>query len=445
MSKKILYENKNTDNILVRSIISGLLNLLNNAIDYSQVWDDTTTETVSVPWYYNMGQSSERFMQDMYTSFGKECFNDRVINGTFSQKPVGWLTYSGSQIDSSSITNRFVEGTYMKKVDGKLIPYVSFLYSMPLTVNFECKVEADNIISALKIEQAIREAFYKNKTFFVQYRGMRIGCTAGFPEQYNMEKTVEYSFDNANKSPVIDFNIAVETYQPVFDKTTEMERDKVIRGWGMDVYVPYKKVDDGEELKTIKIKDVDNSIAYPGGVPFLISWDWTSKDSDFLPVQIAYIDSECPCEEHIIAKCVDNQSMYIWDIPENFGGFIQPMIGYPDDCKLIHKPNIKIVPNEHGYIDDKSFIVMDRGYIDYDEDLLPITIEYEKEDGSLVIVDGYKFILTNGRLDKEDPIFVNEDSLHKYEGKLNRKSISLIVRYTKNKEISTKIDNILIY
>ena len=168
--QKGLYERFNNDNILIRSVIVGLLDLLNNHIDYSQIWDDNIEQTVTVPWWYNFGTSDEKYMQDNYTFFGKKCFNEKMINGTFNSIPRGYISYNGSNIEASSITNRFIMGKYMKQVGGKLISYTSFLYSIPLTVNFDCTVDCDNILSALKIEQAIRETFYKNKTFFVLYK-----------------------------------------------------------------------------------------------------------------------------------------------------------------------------------------------------------------------------------------------------------------------------------
>lgn len=456
MNSKSLYEKTNSDDILVRSVIAGLLNLLNHKIDYEQVWDDTSSLTseedgqtiiqkVEVPWYHTFGTSQERFMQDNYTFFGKECFNEKpMINGTFAPKPVGWLTYTSSQIDSSSITNRFVQGTYMKRVGNRLVSYTSFLYSMPLTINFDCKIEADNFVSALKIEQAIRETFYKNKTFFVQYRGMQIGCTAGFPETAAIEKTTEYSFDNSGKAPILTFSISVETYQPVFDKTMEMERGNYIKGFGLDVYVPYSK-SKNEELKQLRIKGLDNSIGYPSGTTMMIEWEYTSKDSEFLPVQIVYVDKDCPCEEVIIEQCTDNQSVYFWDIPEHFSQFEQPMISYPSNANVIKEPVIKIVPNKYGMIDDTSFIVIDRGYIAYDTDDVPFTFEYTDESGKPIIVKGYKFRLMNGRIDASDPVIVSESDLHRYKITPKKKEISIIVRYTKDQKIYDKVDNLLIY
>lgn len=47
--QSLLYNIHNTDDVLVRSVIAGLLNLLNNAIVYKQVWDNDTIQDVTVP------------------------------------------------------------------------------------------------------------------------------------------------------------------------------------------------------------------------------------------------------------------------------------------------------------------------------------------------------------------------------------------------------------
>lgn len=59
---KQLYESRNTDNVFIRNIVGGLLNVLNNRLKYTQVWSDTETETVNVPFFYNLGTNDERLI-----------------------------------------------------------------------------------------------------------------------------------------------------------------------------------------------------------------------------------------------------------------------------------------------------------------------------------------------------------------------------------------------
>ena len=61
-----VYTRHNSDDIFNRSIIGGLLNLLNHNITYEQIWDDNVVETVEVPFVYNFvsNEPNERFIQD---------------------------------------------------------------------------------------------------------------------------------------------------------------------------------------------------------------------------------------------------------------------------------------------------------------------------------------------------------------------------------------------
>lgn len=455
IEKKPLYERFNNDNILIRSVIVGLLNLLNNQIDYSQIWGDDIEETVVVPWWYNFGTSDERYMQDNYTFFGKKCFHEKIVNGNFASIPRGFLSYSGSSIESSAITNRFIQGKYMKRVNGgKLISYTSFLYSIPLTVNFECTVDCDNVISALKIEQAIREIFYKNKTFFVLYKGLRIGCTAGIPESFNSEKSTNYSFDNAQQRPKLTFNLTVETYQPVFDKTTEIEASKVIKHFSTDIFV--KSTDRTKSIEITNKGDLsydkdNNPVIYPSGTPIIIEWKQRSANSEMLNVFVSTID-ECGCETVLLEPKDPTREYFIWNIPDKYSGFSEIKVLIDKNTDIIKEPIIKVVPNlETKEITEDSFVIVENGIL-YNKDLshpdrIPIKLSYTDDKGNPHVITNYALKIDNGRIDIDDPVIIDEAYV-KYEGIIKPKRISLRVFYLNEKNgddvVEDKVDNVLI-
>ena len=233
-----LYHKYNNENILIRAVLAGLLDILNNQIKYEQAWADDDIETVQVPWFYNQS-GDERFNQDFYTHYA-ECMPPRPVDGNFDMIPRGVITYTGSSIVAQRITSRYVQGRYVKEVDGQLESYVSYLYSIPLSVRIDCELWCDRQITAFTIEQAIREVFYKNVTYYVYYRGLRIGNTVGFPEDITLEKNIQYSFE-ANNPIKVNFQLEIETYQPVFDPTTEMKTTSRIKGFSYNLYpVPEK-------------------------------------------------------------------------------------------------------------------------------------------------------------------------------------------------------------
>ena len=270
-----LYQKYNFDNVFNRSVISGLLYLLNHKLTYEQVWDDKTVERVTIPFAYNFAHAKDqRFAQDNYTFFGRECFSDKLIDGKFDMCPRFAMTYNGSQIEASSITNRFVKGTYMKEENGVLNSYTAFMYSIPLTMNFDFEGWVDTLETAFKIEQEIRNTFYKNQTFNVLYRGMKIGCRAGFPESYVAgEKNVSYSFESESQLIKMSFSLSVETYQPCFDESQSVPSDKKIEKFAFDPTVYNSHITQASKRIELKLHSIDTSRYYAAGQTIEISWD----------------------------------------------------------------------------------------------------------------------------------------------------------------------------
>ena len=444
-----LYSRYNVDDVFNRVVIIGLLNLLNNEITYEQIYDDNVVETVQVPFMYDFGSSDERFAQDNYTFFGTNCFGKKKIDGKFDMFPRGALRYTGSQIDNSNFTNRFVKGTYLKNENGKLTTYMSFLSSIPLTLSFECEMWMDNIINAFKIEQSIRDTFYKNKTFNVLFKGMKVGCRVGFPESHNIEKTTEYSFD-AERKIKMTFSLAVEAYQPRWDETMSIEADKRIERIAYDTTL----MGSPNRLMSIKFKNFDNSSIIPAGTNVLVEWTSLSNVSDMCTVLLYYIDENG--EKHNLDTPIFNQKTYNWHIPEGFTDYIQPTINY--DLPVIKMPDIKLIPNADGKFDADSFIVIDPGLFDVDDSVeyVKITLDYlnkttntvemsetRDEDSEGNPLDPFYLNIKSRKIDVKNPV-AQIDTNFTFKNAINPRRISLQIEYPLDTSINDRIDNILI-
>lgn len=444
-----LYSRYNVDDVFNRVVIIGLLNLLNNEITYEQIYDDNVVETVQVPFMYDFGSSDERFAQDNYTFFGTNCFGKKKIDGKFDMFPRGALRYTGSQIDNSNFTNRFVKGTYLKNENGKLTTYMSFLSSIPLTLNFECEMWMDNIISAFKIEQSIRDTFYKNRTFNVLFKGMKVGCRVGFPESHNIEKTTEYSFD-AERKIKMTFSLAVEAYQPRWDETMSIEADKRIERIAYDTTL----MGSPNRLMSIKFKNFDNSSIIPAGTNVLVEWTSLSNVSDMCTVLLYYIDENG--EKHNLDTPIFNQKTYNWHIPEGFTDYIQPTINY--DLPVIKMPDIKLIPNADGKFDADSFIIIDPGLFDVDDSVeyVKITLDYlnkttntvemsetRDEDSEGNPLDPFYLNIKSRKIDIKNPV-AQIDTNFTFKNAINPRRISLQIEYPLDTSINDRIDNILI-
>lgn len=403
-----LYHKYNNEDILIRAVLAGLLDILNNQIKYKQVWGDSEVETISVPWYYNQS-GDERFNQDFYTHYA-ECMPPRPVDGNFDTVPRGVITYTGSGINAQRITSRYVQGRYVKAVEGQLQSYVSYLYSIPLTVRVDCEMRIDRQITALKIEQELREVFYKTVTYYVYYKGMRIGSTVGFPEDITIEKNIQYSFE-ANNPIKINFQLEIETYQPVFDPTTEMKTTSRIKSFGYNLYpVPEK-----ENLNNITVVSPLEGAIIPKGIPIWVEWSANSKGKIINTVNLQW----CYYQQNDftdIELMVPNHEYYIWNIPTSFTEYKEPTIIWEETetKKVSRNPIVKIIPSltSPHIIDSSSFQIFDEGYFIVDSDDTSINIQLEmKDDLGAISYSPDGAIWGNIKYDVLDSITVSDPSL----------------------------------
>jgi len=352
-----LYQKYNNEDILIRAVLAGLLDVLNNHIEYKQVWATDDVETVKVPWFYNQS-GDERFMQDFYTHYA-ECLPPRPVDGNFDMIPRGIITYAGSTINAQRITSRYVQGRYVKEVDGKLESYVSFLYSIPLQIRIDCEMWIDRQITALKLEQEIRETFYKTVTYYVYYKGLRVGCTVGFPEDIAIEKNIQYSFEQDNKIKLT-FSLEIESYQPVFDKTTEMKATTKIKGFNYDIHPMGVKNDKTQ----FQITRPTEGIIIPKGIPLWIEWTYNKENYVIPKVDLYWVYTDTN-ERQEIDRFQPNTEYYIWNIPEDFTKYVSPTIIWENTStvSVLKEPAIKIIPNLNtNIIDSSSFLIFSTGY-----------------------------------------------------------------------------------
>lgn len=404
-----LHQHYNNEDILVRAVIAGLLNILNNKIKYTQTWSNEDIEDIIVPFYYNMS-GDERFMQDFYTHFS-HCLPPKPVDGNFDMIPRGVITYTGSTVDNSRITSRFVQGNYLKEVNGQLQTYRSFLYSIPLTVNFDCEIWADTQITSLKIEQVIRELFYKTVTFYVYYKGMRLGCTAGFPEDITLQKNINYSFESDNKIK-LNFSLQVEAYQPVFDPTTEVNANDFMTGIG------FRLIDKAQNKHDGILDMTTGTAAYSGttipkGYPLLLEWIYKDENAIINKVDIAWSNTG-ETERNIIQRGIPNNEWYVWNIPETFTNYKHPAIIWSEDSSIsiYRDPIIRILPDINtNEITESSFYIVDSGYFLSHTPDTSINIVLEMRNTlNQVVYTGDSSISVNivgNKIDETNPVNIN--------------------------------------
>ncbi len=96
------FSKTNVDDIFLRSIIVGVINVLNEKINYINI-KDGNKKVVNVPFFYNMG-GQERFLQDYFLSWSDCNYNELSIDGNIDPIPRGIITLSDASINESNLT-----------------------------------------------------------------------------------------------------------------------------------------------------------------------------------------------------------------------------------------------------------------------------------------------------------------------------------------------------
>lgn len=222
-------EKYNTDEVFLRGLITSLLKSLNDKLKYIQINDQQEVLEVYVPFFYSM-TGDESFLQDFFLEY-KECLTDKpMAEGNYDVLPRGIVSLQSSEIDSQNLANKYTRMTYAREtVTGEMKTFSSFTNSVPLNLNFNINLKTDTLLDAFKLYQAVIGTFYKTYPFSFEYEGFRIPCQTGFPESYEMNKQLEFSYSNSQKYIEFNFSIVVETYFPEKDLSTERFRGNLMQ------------------------------------------------------------------------------------------------------------------------------------------------------------------------------------------------------------------------
>jgi hypothetical protein len=222
-------EKYNIDEVFLRGVIIGLLRSLNEKLTYTQINQQQEILQVYIPFFYSLA-GDESFLQDFYLDYLDCDGNSPFAEGNYDIIPRGVINLSGVNIETSGLTNGFVRATYnLENTEGQMKAYSSYMTSIPLSMNFEVRMRADTLLDTFKIFQSVIQTFYKVFTYSFEFGGMRIPVQVGFPEQYQNDKQIEFSYLNSQKYIETTFSIAIETYYPQKDLQTERFRGNLMQ------------------------------------------------------------------------------------------------------------------------------------------------------------------------------------------------------------------------
>ena len=203
----------NTDDVHMRAVLVGLINLLNKNVLIEHVISDTESKMTSIPFYPAMA-NDERFMQDFYMHYHPDC-QSYYVEGNYDQIPRGVIELSSFTIDSASLVNKFVRGTYHRQdTDGQVKAFSDYINVIPIRMTYDVEIICGSLLEAFKVVQEFIATFYKAATYQVSYKGFRVPCQVGFAQDYTIEKPTEFSYGD-DKTIKVNFPLEMETYQPV--------------------------------------------------------------------------------------------------------------------------------------------------------------------------------------------------------------------------------------
>lgn len=416
----------NTDDVFSRAVIVGLINLLNNKIQYTNILSDTETDVIDVPWFFNQA-GDERFMQDYFT-FWNDCIHPKLSPGNFDVIPRGNCTLTGENIDTGMLTHRFVRGKRVKEIDGRLETFNAYLNSIPLSMSFDCEILCDTQLNAFKIQQTIREVFYKVQIFHTSYDGFRIPCQTGFPESMGLEKTFEYSYGDDNKI-TLSFQLEVETYQPVMDKTSERHDSNRMTGGFAPTLNPDSISQDNSSLpnRIIDISSPEETTppqVYYSGSDMIIAWGSTGS---ILRNDI-YYTTDSGTTWIPIQKIIVNSGSFSWRIP-NFQD-VYPSAIFSQEPSILAR--VRPVVDGTGAISD---IIVFEGGLGYDN-TLKVEVEEPEFTGTLAVVEP---IVTNGSVTSFNIISGGTGYTP-----TQQKTLGIKVEDANNQNVFDVVDNILV-
>ena len=279
----------NSDDVFFRAIIVGVLNFMTNKV---QLWNviDGEVEEFPVPFYYNAG-GDQRFMQDIFQQQSlDDCINEKVTEANSDIIPRGHITLTNISVIASSLSNRFIRGEWTKETKDEIITYNSPMNIIPLELTFECEIKIDTKLMAFKLAQRLIQTFYKAYAFEFMWEGMALKAGIAFPEDNTVENVYEFTFGD-NTDSKINFQVVVETYLPVIDKTQTFAKSNRIENFELNdsvgnIFWPDKGLD-GENVTRTPIPNIDanftttNNVVIPDVVSDasrVVWWDSLTKD-----------------------------------------------------------------------------------------------------------------------------------------------------------------------
>jgi len=219
----------------IRNIIVSVLAKLQDKISFKQVLQNNEYKIIVVPFYFSQ-TGSEDFLTDYFINDDISKYSNVPTDGAVNRVPRGVINLTSIDIDTGSMTNRYVRTMIPKKVDEttfKMYSYETMI--LPINLSFDATIVSNSTIEMFKLTESLMSVLYKATPFYTDFGGYRVRGYINVPENFQHERLFEFSFSD-KKQHDITFQIDVNTSFPIFDESSEMFAGNVMNNINLGVF-----------------------------------------------------------------------------------------------------------------------------------------------------------------------------------------------------------------
>ena len=211
---KLEHEYHFNDNFF-RMVTVSLARTLTSRIRWINRFENSKIR-VLLPFYTVLG-GKERLLLDAFV----DDIPDKRVELNTDQKQRGVITFNGVNTRSDEFANPNQYLAKRSKINGDLKRIVSRTKAVPVTVNYEIKIQLDNELEIYKCNERILDTLYNYFFFNFDYFGIKIDAFLSLPDDTGIQIERATSMGSDNTRPTINFQLGIQTYYPIFLTNTE--------------------------------------------------------------------------------------------------------------------------------------------------------------------------------------------------------------------------------
>lgn len=170
---------------------------------------------------------------------GDQLLTDEWVSSQGQEVPRLVLDIDSLSIEPDQLTSPYQRGSFVINSDKQDIGYTSYLRRIPISYSIPMKLVLSNIIECLKWQEVLLLLLYKNNVYHFQYYKKDNRGVYRFPEDTDVERNVEFGFDDSRRYRTLNFTIQIDLQYPAFDwfnSSSLFEMNNVIKYPGIGIY-----------------------------------------------------------------------------------------------------------------------------------------------------------------------------------------------------------------